>query len=128
MPDRNDADSVVRKLQNLREGLEPNEQQVLDSILVVFAEKVSQPEAQELLKDFPDAPELLDEVSGFAARGGGMGAVGSPGGGGEAQAITPTITTITLTTTLASHPWIGCVAGMSGAKPGQAGGAAGRAV
>ena len=96
---RADAESVVEKIRGLRETLNPAEQLVLDNVVSVFEAKVTDPSAQELLKDFPDAPELLEEVSGFAQR-----LSASP----EPVAITPTWTLTTTVTVAASHPWITC--------------------
>lgn len=95
---RADADNVVQKLRDLRESLPAGEQLVLDNVVAVFEDRVSDPQAQELLKDFPDAPELLEEVAGFqlAARP------------KDPAAITPTWTLTTTVTVAASHPWITC--------------------
>lgn len=96
---RDDADRVVEKLQALRQELSPSEQLVLDNIIQVFEQRVIDAQAQDLLKDFPDAPELLDEVSGFMI---------------ESDETNVTWTTVTITTTAASHPWITCAAGGGG--------------
>jgi hypothetical protein len=98
---RADADNVVRKLQDLRETLTPSEQLVLDNALQVFQDRVSQPEAQELLNQFPEASDLLDDVAGFAAT-----YTAIPG---DSQPIGPTITLTTTVTVAASHPWITCM-------------------
>lgn len=95
---RADADSVVRQLQGLRKQLNPGEQQVLDTVLQSFAARVNEPKTQELLKDFPEAPELLEDVSAFALRAAPT----------QPDAITPTWTTVTIGTVAASHPWITC--------------------
>jgi len=90
---RADAESVVQKLGEVREGLSDNEKLVLDNVIGIFAEKVREPEVQELLKDFPDAPELLEDVAGFALR-----APQQP-----QEAIGPTVTTVTVMT---SSRWL----------------------
>jgi hypothetical protein len=92
---RADAESVVEKLQSLREALSPSEQHALDTILRVFEARVTEPSAQELLADFPDGPELLDDVAGFKTPE-----------GQEPQAAP--VTVVTITTVWASHPWVGC--------------------
>jgi hypothetical protein len=103
---RADADALVEKLTTFREGLNEKEQLMLDNVLAVFHERVTQPEAEDLLADFPEAADLLEEVSGFQFNAG----VARPG----ASEPAPVAATITLTTTVtiaASHPWITCVQG-----------------
>lgn len=93
---RADADSVREKLQELRSSLDPGAQLILDNVVGVFEEHVNDPKAKELLKDFPESEELLEEVSGYAL------AARRP----EPEAATWTITTTV--TIAASHPWITC--------------------
>jgi hypothetical protein len=94
---RTDADNVARKLQDLRATLTPSEQLVLDNVLQVFQDRVSQPEAQELLSEFPEASDLLDDVAGFAAQS-------APG---DSQLI-PTVTVTVTVTVAGSREWITC--------------------
>ena len=93
---RADAEGVVEKLQALRESLSPHEQAALDAVLRVFEARVAEPSVQALLAEFPEGPELLDDVAGFAT---------VPEGSDPQLA---TWTTVTITTVAASHPWIGC--------------------
>jgi hypothetical protein len=88
---RADADSVVQKLEELRRGLNAKEQLVLDNVFEVVAEKFRDPSVRELMKDFPDAPELLEDVAGFR--------LAAPQDPQEVIVITPTVTTITVATT-----------------------------
>lgn len=91
-----DAQSVSRKLQDFRETLPPNEQAVLDALGQMLAARASEPQVQDLLKDFPDAPELLEDVSAFSLRASQQ----------PTQAATPT-TTITITITIGqSRPFL----------------------
>lgn len=101
---RADADALVEKLSEFREGLDEKEQLMLDNVLAVFHERVTQPEAEDLLADFPEAADLLEEVSGFQfnelrARQ------------AEPVGVGPTITITTTVTIAASHPWITCASG-----------------
>jgi len=103
---RSDADSVVEKLRDLRKGMNPGEQLVLDNLVSFFETRVSEPGAQDLLNDFPEASGMLDEVAGFAL----AARPGQPD-----AAITPTVTITTTVTVAASHPWITCALAQ---KPG----------
>jgi hypothetical protein len=85
---RADAEHLVNKLQTLRGTLSAGERQALDNLLRVSGERIiTEPSAQELLADFPDGPELLEDVAGFAGAN-----------AGEPDQITPiTITVVTVT-------------------------------
>jgi hypothetical protein len=101
---RADGEALVDKLQKFRTTLTESEQVMLDNILLVFQDRLAQPEAEELLADFPEAEELLDEVSGFRFNV-------LEGSGGRPEPEAATWTTVTITTTVASHPWITCAGG-----------------
>lgn len=93
------ANRLARKLQAFREGLPRGEKQALDRLLMTFADQaVSKPTGSGLLA-IPNASEVVQEtqrrVQDLRAKGG-------------TQAITPTWTLTTLTTTIASHPIITC--------------------
>ena len=104
---RADADALVEKLRKFRDTLDESEQLMLDNVLAVFHERVTQPEAEDLLADFPEAADLLDEVSGFQFNVMEFRA----GGTAPEPAATPTVTITTTVTVAASHPWITCAAG-----------------
>lgn len=92
---RDEAKSVAEKLQTFRATLSPGEQRALDTTLKVFEARVTEPSVQALLDDFPEGPQLLEDVAGFRLE--------DPGG--EQEIVW---TTVTITSTLASHPVIGC--------------------
>lgn len=85
------AQALSKKLQTFRGDLNADEQFALDSMLHSFGANV---------RTTINEIERLDTMLG-RLKGAGIDADG-------AALITPTITTITITTTLASHPIIGC--------------------
>lgn len=87
------AKSLSSKLGDFRAGLDADEQTALDG----------------LLKSFGSSARAATKSSGFKALNINLDAARSmmedPNG---PEAITPTVTTVTITTTLASHPVITC--------------------
>lgn len=86
---RTDAEHFVQKLQAFREGLPDGEKRVLDGTLRVLQDRVNDPSVRDLLADFPDGPELLNDVAGFA----------KPVGDEQDMVITVTVTTVTVVRT-----------------------------
>lgn len=62
---REEAERLVSKLGEFRSTLPDGEQRVLDATLLALDIRLKTPEVQDLLADFPDAAELLDDVAGF---------------------------------------------------------------
>lgn len=89
-----DAQSVSRKLEDLHATLAPNERVVLETVLGVFQQRAGEADVQDLLKDFPDAPELLEDVAGFRLRA-------------DQEPVRFTDTITTAVTVAKSKPW-GC--------------------
>lgn len=94
------AESLVHKLQELHSTLPKPEQEALESILQVAGESLAahskHPFVGEPTAEIQRLNELLTEARGKIA-------YGSP----DPQ-IAATITTVTITTTVASHPIITC--------------------
>ena len=84
---RADVERVVQQLLGLRATMSPGEQGVLDAICQPVADLLTKPEVQELLKDFPEAPDLLEEVSGFTLGADQMNIAPSPIGTRSTVAI-----------------------------------------
>jgi hypothetical protein len=95
---KNAAQTLSKKLVDFRKRLDQEEQLALDVLLTSFTSQISAgPDGAGLLRVQGGTELLLD-----ARR-----AIGEELGDTTA-AITPTITTVTITTTLASHPVITC--------------------
>ena len=91
------ANSLSHKLQTFRETLPNDEKLALDTVLIYFNNKVHDSEGGAALLKTPSGTQILEEMKKSLP----LTPVGQP-------LITPTITTITITTILASHPIITC--------------------
>lgn len=102
MTTRATANSLSTKLQEFSKKLTPAEQSALGDILLTFGNAATrpQPTGRGLVAPAGSEKAIADVKKLIPGLGGTEG--GSP------QAITPTITTITITTTVASHPVITC--------------------
>ena len=94
--DTQSAQSLAQKLQQFRGGLNGGEQEALDGLLRTFAGATQNLGARGGLDAAAsDLDELNTKVRSLTDEG-------------QQEAVTPTVTTITITTTVASHPTIGC--------------------
>ncbi len=90
------AQSLAKKLQDFRETLAGGEQEALDGLLRTFAGAARAATSSEGLRT------AAADIEGLNAQ------VRSLTDEDVNVAITPTVTTITITTTLSSHPTITC--------------------
>lgn len=90
------AKSLSKKLQTFRDTLANDEKAALDNLLIYFSNKVTASSGGAELLKVSNGKQILEEIKKALSSG------------QDAKLITPTITTITLTTTLASHPIITC--------------------
>lgn len=94
--DTQSAQSLAQKLQELRGSLSGGEQEALDGLLRTFAGAARNPGTRGgLTAAASDIDELNAKVRSLTDEG-------------PQNLATPTVTTITITTTVASHPTIGC--------------------
>ncbi|MCC7477825.1 hypothetical protein IT575_05145 [bacterium] len=96
--DKQAAESVAGKLQSLHATLDKPEQQILEDLLKTFVAlsdaTINQPDFAESAKDLDEVNALLDEARSRVDLDDPLAAT--------------TITITTITTTIASHPRIGC--------------------
>ena len=98
--DKGAAASVADKLVDFRNGLKPDEQEALDNLLDTFKRAFKHiPDGVGLL-GFPEGQSPLDVIRDEVSKR-------APEPEGD-PFIGPTITTITIVTTIASHPIITC--------------------
>ena len=92
------AQSLSKKMTEFRNKLSKAEQDALDKLLIFFNNSVASApvDAAEKLLGASDSKKIMGELSKAVPSGKSV------------ALITPTITTITITTTLASHPIITC--------------------
>lgn len=93
------AMQLANKLQDFRSTLNADEQQALDSLLISFGNLAAKVPTGERLVVPPGGADAIADIKK---------AIPSFTGEAETFAITPTVTTVTITTTVASHPVITC--------------------
>ncbi|MDD4761998.1 MAG: hypothetical protein PHZ25_03190 [Candidatus Pacebacteria bacterium] len=90
------AQSLSRKLQTFRETLANEEKAALDELLIYFSNKVTASSGGAAILKVSNGKQILEEIKKT------LPSIQAN------KAITPTVTTVTITTTIASHPIITC--------------------
>jgi hypothetical protein len=97
----NTAQDLSKSLDTFRATLPPDQKKALDAMLISFGRQAMRSELPtgQGLFERPDAARSMESL---------RMSLPTLADEGDLMAITPTVTTITITTTIASHKVIGC--------------------